>query len=412
MSGRARKPRRSRPIRQLAESRLAGGAAVDLEKLTPDEIRGFVHELEVHRVELEIQNQQLTESQLAAEASEERYRQLYESAPIGYLTLDRDGAIVAANLCACELLGVPRARLLGRKFSGFLVTSHQDRWHFARHALAEGGPRRPLELELLLDDGSALDAQLVGSGSSDASGNLNLALLDVTELRGAERALRRAATAASLAEQQERRKLAADLHDDAGQLLSLASLKLRALADGAPGDGNEPFRELAEILAETRRRVTSLSFQLSPPLLHDVGLVAATRWLAEEKARSYSLVVRVAESEELALDEATRVTLFRAIRELLINVAKHAGVGRARVQIWSDGVMARVAVEDGGVGFGGDSDPRRFASAVSRGGFGLLALRERLEQLGGTLVIESGPGGVGSRVVASAPLTAREGGAS
>jgi len=410
MRGRARKSRRPRSVRQLAESRLAGAAAVDLEKLTPNEIRGFVHELEVHRVELELQNQQLAEAHLAAEESKEGYRELYESAPIGYLTLDSEGTIVAANLCASELLRLPRAQLLGRKLSRFIAEGHQDRWHFARRALAESSKRRSLELELSLDDGSTLETQLVGSGHPEASGTLNLALLDVTELRGAERALRRAASAVSLAEQQERRKLASDLHDDAGQLLSLASLKLRALADAAAGEQDDQFRELAETLAEARRRITSLTFQLSPPLLHDVGLVAATRWLAEDLERRYGVAVCVAESEELALDEAARVTLFRAIRELLINVKKHAGVDKARVQIWREGVMARVAVEDDGVGFGRDASRGSFGRDAGGRGFGLLALRERLGQLGGTLSIGSGPSGAGSRVVVSVPLTTREGG--
>jgi PAS domain S-box-containing protein len=412
MRGRARKLRRPRSVRQLAESRLAGAAAVDLEKLTPDEIRGFVHELEVHRVELELQNQQLAEAHLAAEESKDRYRDLYESAPIGYLTLDSEGTIVAANLCASELLRLPRAQLLGRKLSRFIAEEHQDRWHFARRALAESGKRQSLELEFSLDDGSTLETQLVGSGHPESGGALNLALLDVTELRGVERALRRAASAVSLAEQQERRRLASDLHDDAGQLLSLAALKLRALADAVIGEQDDDFCELAEILAEARRRITSLTFQLSPPLLHDVGLVAATRWLAEDLERRYGLSVSVAESEELALDEAARVTLFRAIRELLINVKRHAGVDKARVRIWREGVMARVAVEDGGVGFGRDASRGSFDRDAGGRGFGLLALRERLGQLGGTLAIGSGPSGAGSRVVASVPLTAHGGGSS
>lgn len=414
MSERSRKSRRTPSIRELAETKLAGGAAVDLEQLTPDEIRRFVHELEVHRVELELQNQQLEEAQLGAEESEARYRQLYESAPIGYLTLDPEGAIVAANPSASELLGVPRLRLLGRKLSSFVATGHQDRWHLARRGLAESGERRIVELELSLDDGCMRATQLVGSGRPDARGMLHLALLDVTELRSVERSLQRAASAVALAEQQERRKLASDLHDDAGQLLSLASLKLRALADALPGERDGDFRELAEMLADARRRITSLTFQLSPPLLHDVGLVAATRWLAEDLERSFGLAVRVAESEELTLDEATRITLFRAIRELLINVTKHAGVDRARVRIWSDGTMACVAVEDGGSGFGPRADPGSFGRVAdsSRGGFGLLALRERLGQLGGALAVESGPGGAGSRVVVSVPLRRREGGSS
>ncbi len=408
---RSAKPRRAPSVRQLAESKLAGGAAVDLEKLTPDEIRGFVHELEVHRVELEIQNRELSEAQLAAEESEERYRLLYESAPIGYVTLDADGAIVATNLRATELLQVPRARLLGRKLSSFVAEGHQDRWHFARRALAESSERRSLELELSLDDGTAIDTQLVGSGRLGPDGTLNLALVDVTELRAAEHALRRAASAVSLAEQQERRKLASDLHDDAGQLLSLASVKLRALSDSVTG-ADAKFRELSEILAQARRGITSLSFQLSPPLLHDVGLVAAASWLADDLGARYGLAVKVVGSGELALDEAARVTLFRAIRELLINVKRHAGVDEARVEIWSEGAMARIAVEDRGVGFGRHASQGSFGLDVStsRGGFGLLALRERLGQLGGTLAVEAGPGGIGSRIVASVPLATRRGG--
>lgn len=392
--------RSSSSLRELAESRLVHGTSIDLEDLSTDEIRRVIHELEVHRIELAMQNEQLTEAHAAAEEAMARYRDLYESAPIGYLTLDPEGAIVTANAVASELLGVPRAELLDRKLSSFVAAEHQDDWHFARHALSESSTRRSVEIELSLADGSTRQAQLVSSGRLGTDGRLNLALLDVTDLRGAEHALRRAASEASLAEQRERRKLASDLHDDAGQLLSLASLKLRALADAVAPERYGQFEELSELVTRARRRITSLSFQLSPPLLHDVGLVAAARWLAEDLERCYGLSVCVAEGEELPLDETASVTLFRALRELLINVSKHAGADRARVEIWREGPMARVAVADAGVGFGRD---------VAVGGFGLLALRERLGQLGGTLAVEAGPSGAGSRVIASLPHAIHEG---
>lgn len=409
MSETTHKAQRDLSIRELAESKLAGGAAVDLETLTQDEIRRFVHELEVHRIELEIQNQALEEAQLEAESSSERYRQLYESAPIGYLTLDPDGAIVTANLCAAELLRLSREQLLGRKLSSFVAAGHQDRWHFARRALADGGERRSLELALLLEDGSKLDVALTASGQPDAAGRINLGVLDLTELRGVERALREAAAAGSLIEQQERSKLAADLHDSVGQLLSLVSIKLRALESSVAGDWSDEFSELSDLLAEARTRINSLSFQLSPPLLDDVGLVAATRWLAEDIERNFGLEVTVEESPELSLDEATRITLFRAIRELLINVTKHAGVRTARVRFWHEGVQMRVAVEDRGVGFRRDARHDSFSRGANRSGFGLLALRERLLRLGGTLAIGPGPDGVGSRVVVSVPCAVSEG---
>jgi signal transduction histidine kinase len=203
--------------------------------------------------------------------------------------------------------------------------------------------------------------------------------------------LRAAAMAASLAEEGERRKLASDLHDDAGQLLSLAALKLASLKDGVGPALAASIVEVTELVADVRRRISSLSFQLSPPLLHDLGLVAAVQWLAEDLERSYGLHVAITDQSELELDETARVTLFRAARELLFNVAKHAGVKHARVRIWSEGRAMCVAVEDAGVGL---------PPQTARQGFGLLALRERLEQLGGTLETRATPGG-GTTVVAT-----------
>jgi PAS domain S-box-containing protein len=393
-----RHPRTSRalPLRRLAVRTLAKRSPVPFDELTPDDVRALVQELEIHKVELEIQNEQLRDTQLTLEQSKERYRLLYETAPIGFLTLDEEGKVFEANLTAAALLQVQRSRLIGRKLSRFVAPRHQDRWHLERRTLALGAERRHLELDLVLSNGTPLYAQLVGSGTpgkDGAPGTIRLALLDVTELHSLARALRRAAAETALAEQRERRALAADLHDEAGQLLALASLRLRALSDSLGGQGAEGIRDVEQILAETRRRISSLSFQLSPPLLHDVGLVAAAQWLAEDKERRFGLTVRIEKGEELELDEAARVTLFRALSELLLNVTKHAKVDEARLRIWADGELACLSVEDSGVGF----DPE-----TARGGFGLLALRERLGQLSGRLEIESVPGS-GTRVVVAIP---------
>jgi PAS domain S-box-containing protein len=380
---------------------MATQRAVALDAMTAEEIRALVHELEIHKVELEIQNEQLTETQLTLEQAKERYRRLYESAPLGYLTLDANAVIVETNLTAATLLRRPRSQLIRRKLSRFIAPAHQDRWHLERRMLAQGTERRSLELDFVLPDGGLLHAQVVGSGAhenGEAVGTLRLGLVDVSELRSLARALRAAAVAASLAEQRERRALASDLHDDACQLLTLASLKLRAVADALGNQAAAEIQELAELLTETRRRVSSLSFELSPPLLHDVGLVAAAEWLAESKLRRFGLVVHVAKTKELVLDEATRVTLFRALRELLVNVAKHAKVGEAQVRIWRDGDVARVSVEDSGVGF----DPE-----ATHGGFGILALRERVLQMGGSVEIESAVG-KGTRIMVSVPDASRD----
>jgi PAS domain S-box-containing protein len=392
----SRKPRRP-SLRVLAEHRMAKRAPVDLERLTLEEAQAVIHELEVHKIELKIQNEQLLESQRAAESSNERFRRLYDSAPSGYLTLDSDGMIVEANRSISVILKTPRPQLIGRKLSAYVTPFCQDRWHLARRDLIEGRTRMDLTLEIVSADGSAVDLQVVGTSSAatDATPReIHLVLIDVTELRRTERALQAAVAAATLAEERERRKLAADLHDDAGQLLSLASLKLHALGEAREVERGARMVELEDLLVEIRRRISTLSFQLSPPLLHDVGLIAAVQWLAEDLESSHGLSVKIIEEHQLELDENARVTFYRAIRELLFNVVKHAGVKEARVRVSREGGMARIAVEDGGVGM----PPR-----AKRHGFGLLALRERLEQLGGSLETRTTPGS-GTTVAVSLPI--------
>ena len=208
-------------------------------------------------------------------------------------------------------------------------------------------------LEIVSPEAGTVDLQVVArSAGADgiAPREIHLSLIDVTELRRTERALQAAVAAATLAEERERRKLAADLHDDAGQLVSLASLKLHALRDATQVERRDRMAELEALLGQIRQRISSLSFQLSPPLLHDVGLTAAVQWLAEDLETSHGLSVRLTEEHELELDENARVTFYRAIRELLLNVVKHAGVKQARIRIAREGGMARIAVEDGGVG--------------------------------------------------------------
>lgn len=142
---------------------------------------------------------------------------------------------------------------------------------------------------------------------------------DLTREKALELRLRAAATEAVLAEQRERRVLASDLHDGLGQLLSLASMKLGALRSAFEGQElGSRVREIEEVIGEADRRTTSLTFQLSPPVLEDVGLVAAAQWLAEDVERRYDLQVIVEhDTGPLPLDEGTRIvaTAFLADRD-------------------------------------------------------------------------------------------------
>jgi two-component system CheB/CheR fusion protein len=222
-----------------------------------------------------------------------------------------------------------------------------------------------------------------------------------------------------LAENRDRRQLAADLHDDLGQLLTLAKMRLAALKQPeqqsrkrkestAPGEEstshNGAVAELEQLINQAIRSVRSLTFQLSPPILHELGLVPALQWLGEEMGRQYNLTVLV-EADEVPkpIDEDVAFMLFRSVRELLINVVKHAEARRATVEIRRLNDTLVIQVSDNGKGF----DTEAVTAGAHGGGYGLFSTRERLSYLGGTMQLQS-TAGAGTMVALILPLAATQ----
>ena len=205
----------------------------------------------------------------------------------------------------------------------------------------------------------------------------------------------------SLTEQRERRKLAGDLHDYLAQLLVVAHMKvvqaIKHSTFAEPGDG--PLRDLDDILQQALTYTRTMIAELSPPGLHEAGFPAALRWLAERMQR-HGLSVEVhSNCEQLPLPEDRAVFLLQSVRELLYNVLKHAGVDCATVSlhVGAKGDLS-LAVEDRGRGLDSDALQR----SVEPGHFGLLSVRERMDAMGGTLILENRPGG-GTRVELGLP---------
>jgi len=199
-----------------------------------------------------------------------------------------------------------------------------------------------------------------------------------------------------LAEEHERRRIALDLHDGLSQTIALALLKLGQLRQRADPASQAEIAEIIALVDEANRSSRSLTFQLSPPILHDLGFEPALQWLVEDVSRSHDLTITLEGPEDASqLSERVRVLLFRAVRELLINVAKHAGATRTRVLLEREAGLLRIAVEDDGQAF--DS------SIIGSRGLGLSAIRERLSHLGGEMTIASAVGR-GTRVTLVAPL--------
>lgn len=203
-----------------------------------------------------------------------------------------------------------------------------------------------------------------------------------------------------LAEERERRRLAIDLHDGLNQTITLVRLRLGELlaksAGAPPGELRSELGEIAALVDQANQSARSLTFQLSPPVLHDLGFEPALQWLVEDVGRTYRLAIQLDSPEEPSpLSERLRVLLFRAVRELLINVAKHAGAQCARVRLERGSAEICIVVEDDGQAFD--------AEALGSRGLGLSGIRERLSHLGGAMYIASAAGH-GTRVTLVAPL--------
>ncbi|HET6527965.1 MAG TPA: response regulator, partial [Balneolaceae bacterium] len=214
-----------------------------------------------------------------------------------------------------------------------------------------------------------------------------------------QKQLRSLATQLSRTEEEERRRLATELHDNLGQMLAVTKMKIDLMKKTESlADLTEASELMDEAIAYTRELMSDLK---PPPQLGEEDISANLAWLAK-KMKKYDLNVMF-ESVEVhePLDEEVQTTLVQAVRELLFNVVKHANSGEARVVLSFPDDHLKITVKDNGSGF----DTSNINTDLSKGGFGLFNIRERIDLLGGRTQIESVPG-EGTIVSLLVPLTA------
>jgi signal transduction histidine kinase len=259
-------------------------------------------------------------------------------------------------------------------------------------------------------DGGIIAVSVSAAAILDSQGGpkgVVLTLQDITqrkqteeELRQRQKQLRRLARQLSISEEGQRKTIAEDLHDSVTQLLGVSLFRLRNLVPGLAdpqkaAEVGEICHDLDQALTHTR----TLTIDISPPALYDLGLGPALEWLAENMRERYGLAVDFKwDGTGEGLGEDIRIALYRSARELLINVHKHAGVRQALLEVYAQDSLLNVTVADQGAGF----SPQE-ASRQSEDGFGLFSIGERLELLGGKMDIEAQPGR-GCRVTLRAPL--------
>jgi signal transduction histidine kinase len=186
------------------------------------------------------------------------------------------------------------------------------------------------------------------------------------------------------AQENERRRLSRELHDEVGQVLSAIVLGLGNLRAALHGDNKpEAFRQLQLVLDMTERNVSvvrNISLLLRPTMLDDLGLVPALRWLAREASRSGTMAVDVLVDSFLDdLPEEHRTCVFRVVQEAVRNASRHSGARQVRIYVKEEGDQIRLSVQDDGKGFAPSQEP----------GLGILGMQERVVRLGGVLQVDS-----------------------
>ncbi len=360
----------------------------------------LLNELRVHQIELEMQNEDLRQAQLELEESRNKYFDLYDLAPVGYLTLDQ-GLINNANLAVADLLGCNRKVLIKQRFSRFVAPDSQDRYYLYCNQIAQGMTPPACELKLITMDERDLYVQITGlplTERATTGQQLRLAITNITRLKLAEKEahdyqikLKNLTSKLTLAEEHLKNHIATQLHDQISQSLAMLRVSLGRLAKSSPDPEQaeilkNAYNQLGMVLQEARDLTGELSF----PALKLFGLKALTqKWAIQEVQEAHGIEVLLSDDgHTVSLDQDIQAVLFRGIRELLINVVKHAQANRVEIGFNTNKESMVVTIQDDGIGM----DASRAGLDANLRGFGILSVTEALEGLGGSLTFCTSPG--------------------
>lgn len=322
---------------------------------------------------------------------------LYNNAPCGYHSLDQDGRFVQVNDTELSWLGYSREEMLGGMTFGDLLTAEGLETFRTKYSLfRERGWARDIEFDLVRRDGSLMPVVLNATAQRDAAGNFvksRTTLFDITERKRTEELgqsrelLRQLSAHHETVREEERKRIAREIHDELGQKLTALQLEVAMLnaklCDLHPTLADKT-RSILEMIDATMESVRTIATDLRPAVL-DLGLVPAIEWQVQEFAQRSGIACELAISDDdITLDDNRATAIFRILQESLTNIARHAHASRVDIALQAANGTLVMEVADNGIGIA-QGDTRKVAS------FGLVGIRERVHMLGGELRIEGGP---------------------
>ena len=328
------------------------------------------------------------------------YRAVFEAAPDGIVLVGPDGAIVDVNSCALSMFGYERDEIVGRAVE-MLVPRELQRTHVEHRHRYMAAPRtRPMgvgiELRGLRKDGSEFPVEISLSPVTEPGGDYVISIVrDLTE----RRALQAFGAGAVRAAEEERQRIARELHDDTAQRLAglMLMLKVASRTEDAK-ERQTRIDQVREEIGAAADAVRRIARGLRPPILDEVGLPAALESLVRSLRHAHGLDIELTMDGPVGrLHPDSELAMYRIVQEALSNAIRHSGASRVAVSLNEEDRVMRAEVRDDGRGFAME---RPFSDDGQ--GLGLVGMRERARNAGGTLEIYGGPG-AGTRVRVTLP---------
>ena len=425
-------------LRSRAEARLREQQKLKAGAAQPGaDTRRLLHELQVHQIELEMQNAELQQARDELEVALENYTNLYDFAPSGYFSLSPTGAILQANLTGAMLVGIERSRLVGQSF-GWLVSAEfrpafgtfleqvfagQTKQAGDFEIACKGQPLRFVNIEAqCFLNGQECRAALVDITARKAAeaDRVRLEVMTASNrkleqeiirrktleqaLKTSEQQLRQLSHEILLAQEAERKRISRELHDTVLQTLVGISVHLASLTP-KPADNPTSLRrkikETQRLVEKSLAMVHRFAVELRPTVLDDLGLIPALHTFMKDFMKRTGVrasLTAYAAVNQLPLDQSA--VLYRVALEALNNVAIHAQASAVEVQIKKLPDWICLMITDDGKSF----DVKRVLRTKGNGRLGLLGMRERLQMIGGKFSVKSTPGH-GTTVTARIPVS-------
>jgi PAS domain S-box-containing protein len=319
------------------------------------------------------------------EGSDLPYSTLVERMQQGAAMLDAKGCIVYANLSLGQLLGVTREKLIGFLLTNFLAPEDQLT---CRRLLreAESGSSEG-EVHLLLAGGDSIPVHVSMSLLSRDKSATGVLITDLT----ARKEQGELAARFQRMQDDERKRIARELHDSVGQLLAAIGMNIsvvRAQAHRLDSDGARAVSENAMLVEQVSREIRTISHLLHPPLLDIAGLVSALRWYVDGFSERSKIKVDLDVPSDFGrLPDEVEIAIFRIVQECLTNIHRHSGSATTNITLSREDDRVTIQVRDDGKGI--PKERQRELLESGRAGIGFGGMRERLRQLEGNLEIQS-----------------------